>query len=65
MRKQLLSLFVLMAITLTQAYAWRPGEMQIRIPIENAAQYELLASLKLSMDFNGPDFNDFTVSDGE
>ena len=61
MRKQLLSLIVLMAITLTQVYAWRPGEMQIRIPIENAAQYKLLASLKLSMDFHGPDFDHFTA----
>lgn len=61
MRKQLFILFVLMAITFTQVYAWRPGEMQIRIPIENAAQYELLASLKLSMDFHGPDFSHFTA----
>ncbi|OQX72209.1 MAG: hypothetical protein B6D61_14650, partial [Bacteroidetes bacterium 4484_249] len=35
--------------------------MQIRIPIENAAQYKLLASLKLSMDFHGPDFDHFTA----
>ena len=61
MKKQLLLMFMLMLITITYTYAWRPGEMQVRIPIENAAQYKLLASLKLSMDMPGPDNNHFIV----
>ena len=61
MKKLLFALIMLFALNLAFADGWRDGEMQIQIPIENQQQFQQLASLKLSMDVNGPDFDHVTA----
>jgi len=44
-----------------QTSGWRKGEKQIRIPVSNQEQVNLLHSLKLNTEFPGPAFDHITA----
>lgn len=57
MKKQLLSILLIFTILVSYADGWRTGEMQVNIPVQSKQEIDQLASLGLTMDFYGPEFD--------
>jgi PKD repeat protein len=57
MKKLLLAISFLFIASILYAEGWRPGEMQINIPVHNKAEIDQIASLKINFDIPGPAFD--------